>query len=306
MGASDGDSLQVTSPDRTLAADGSIPIDNYLELELNTSNSKSRDKRIKLRQIPSELYLRLWPTTNAVGRLDGLRFSLLGTQPNDHLNYILVGAEHSAFSAPLSVYTDTNNQISHIADVGFIPKSEAGYARVVGSHKQQFIDLNVDYRLQQALASNGAIIFSNDGNFKLSFDPTTPSISTTHFLISSLWGIPGPAPIGLEVVGEAYEITSSTGSDNLEKPAILTLRYDETTGITFKNLAIYRWDFVTSTWEKIGENTNEEFQEVSVAVDRLGVYALIGTVTNQARATTNNCGSVIRRNGNYLPIITER
>ncbi len=118
--------------------------------------------------------------------------------------------------------------------------------------------------------------------------------------------MPGPPPAGLEIVGEAYEVTASSNVTTLTKPAVLSLHYDPEAG-AFENLIIYRWNFGTSTWQNLGGILDTEHQEVSISTNELGLYALMGKPTAssnlslQQGATGNPCNAV----NIYLPVVVK-
>ncbi len=182
---------------------------------------------------------------------------------------------------------------------------------VFGSHTGQFIDLNVDYRLQHAMNISDTTLFGNDGNFKLDLESDSLTQSEVHFLIASPWGLPGPPPAGLDIIGEAYEITAANNVTGFTKPALLRFRYDAEAGAVFENLAIYRWDYNAGAWQSLGGEIDSEQQQVFTTTTNLGLYALLGSRTaSQASAHLNStgvCGSLSPGGDErvYLPIIVK-
>jgi hypothetical protein len=152
-------------------------------------------------------------------------------------------------------------------------------------------------------------LFSNDGNLKLYLEPGSFPLSQVHFLVASPWGLPGPLPPSLAIAGEAYEITASNNLTELERPAVLRLRYDATASVAVEvaSLALYHWDFGTSTWQALPSQRNGERQEVSAPIAELGLYALLGRSKPTARSSSAQISAVIcGGNGHiYLPVISK-
>ncbi|MEM7034360.1 MAG: hypothetical protein AAF629_32755, partial [Chloroflexota bacterium] len=141
LGATELDSLQVVSLDGTRSAAKSVPqamADGIIDLSIT---GRSRQSQTNVNP-----YVRLWPTTTA-GSLDGIRLTLLRTAASDNLSYAVTG--HNGIGAAANIPFDSDSN-QHQVEVGFIPLAQAGFARVQGSHGGQFVELNVDYRLQAA------------------------------------------------------------------------------------------------------------------------------------------------------------
>jgi hypothetical protein len=106
-------------------------------------------------------------------------------------------------------------------------------------------------------------------------------LDKVHFLIASPWGLPGPPPTGLEIVGEVYEITAANGVTDVLRPAVLGLHYDGVISSTVDGLGIYRWNFQTGSWDTWGGELDQEHRQVVTTTTELGLYALMGTSTGQ-------------------------
>ena len=297
LGAQASDSLAVVSLDGALAGSklaGQARADGYLDLTAS----------VAARRLPESIpYLRLWPTTSN-NTLDGLRLSVSQTSPTDSFRYSLTGPDTFGPSAAIPYQADS---AGHQIEIGFVPPARAGYANVSGNHAGDFIDFNVDYRLQEATNASPADLFSSDGNFKLHLDAGALPLAQAHFLIASPWGLPGSLPPGLEMAGEAYEITASGNLTEFQEPAVLRLRYDAAAANTLDtaSLAIYRWRFVDQQWQPFEGTHSPEAQEVATTTTSLGLYALLGRRANHIHtrppeSTGGLCGSgqVI-----YLPLV---
>jgi hypothetical protein len=269
LGAEANDELRVVSLDGALSGAMFVPPDPPGDcLELNPVARTTLVGDV-------DPYLRLWPTTGG-GLLDGLRLVVERTLPDDNLVYSLTGPDNIGPSNTLPYNTDEND---HRIEVSFIPAALSGHAKVLGAHAGRTVNVNVDYRLQQASSFSDTNLYSNDGNFRLHLDAGSLP-ADTYFLIASPWGLPGSLPSGLDIIGEAYEITASGSLTSLDRPAVLRLHYDATAGSTFEGLAIYRWDANAETWLSLGGEIDPEQQDVAVSTTGLGIYALLGKPAN--------------------------
>ncbi|MEM7034359.1 MAG: hypothetical protein AAF629_32750 [Chloroflexota bacterium] len=119
--------------------------------------------------------------------------------------------------------------------------------------------------------------------------------------------MPGDAPAGLAIAGEAYEITAANNLLALLKPAVLRLRYDSTvsSGFDVDSLTIYRWDFETSTWQAQPSQHNGETQEVTTTIKDFGLYTLLGTPNASTRKALYNVCANGANDGSptHLPIV---
>ena len=307
LGARENDSLQVVSLDGTLSASarvGDVLSRGYLDLTPPVLDGAGLTRVTA----GSEPYLRLWPTTSG-GLLDGLLLVVTRTLPSDTLRYVLTGPDDIG---PSAAVPRDEVEGDHRVQVGFIPTARAGYAGVMGRHDGQYVELNVDFRLQHTANVSETNLYSNDGNLKLHLDAGSLPWSEVHFLIASPWGLPGPPPMGMAIVGEAYEITASDNVIGLLKPAILRLHYDAEASAAFaaESLTIYGWDFSASTWRPLSSEINTESQEVVTAITDLGMYALMGNPVATLPLSPNQGVSddICRLPGShraYLPLVTK-
>jgi hypothetical protein len=270
LGAEPSDSLQVVTMDGALSAARQVALvqaDGYLDLSAPGLGASAQ-------KLPP--YLRLWPTTSN-GELDGLQLALLRTLPTDSLLYAVTGHDGGGLAATIPYNSATDR---HEIEVAFIPATLAGHARVQGSHAGKLLELNVDYRLQTVRNNHDNDLFANDGNLKLYLPAGSLGRNRASFLMASPWGLPGPLPQGLDIVGEAYEITASGNLVQLAKPGILTIRYDTVASAAFEedSLTLYRWNFSSATWQKLPSQRNAEAQPNPAASSlvRPGSQALCG------------------------------
>ncbi|MCG8351753.1 MAG: hypothetical protein MI924_28635 [Chloroflexales bacterium] len=298
LGARPSDELRVVSLDGTLSG--------VAQVQPNVTVHLAPPATVSLQNTQAMPYLRLWPTTSG-GQLDGLRLVATRTLPTDKLQYALTGADKIG---PADTITYDAGRAEHRVQVSFIPEALSGHARILGAHAGQTIDMNADYRLQQANRADASDLYSNDGNLKLHLDAASLDRDQVYFAITSPWGLPGPLPAGQEIVGEAYDITAANDVTSLVRPAVLRLRYDPAAGSTFNQLGIYRWDFQINTWQPLASSFDAEHQEMVTSVTNLGIYALLGTpgaaktTSLNLQASTGVCGS--SSNTLYLPLVVQR
>ena len=267
LGADEPDQLRAVSLDGALSGATLIPPGKRIELRPDNAR----------RGAGSGPYLRLWPTADQAGSPDGIQLIVSHTYPGDTLFYVLTGPSDDSIGPANAIPYDLA-QGDHRVPVSYVPPARAGQARVLGDHANQFINMNVDYRLQQANVVSDTTLFSNDGHFKLHLTPGSLPVSAATFLIASPYGLPGPLPTGWGIVGEAYELTASGAITGFERPALLRLSYDPAgaSGFLTGTLAIHRWDFASGAWNFIGGAHDLERAEVAATTSRLGLYALLG------------------------------
>ena len=268
LGAGANDVLQVVSLDGTLSASTLVTeVISQGHLDLISPATVTQDAA-------GTPYLRMWPTTSD-GALDGMLLVVTRTLPTDRLRYELTGPGSIAAAGTIPRDSEEGD---HRVGVSFVPDALAGYATVLGERSGSYLELNVDYCLQAASGARETNLFSNDGNFKLHLDAGSLPPGGAHFLIASPWGLPGPLPEGLGIVGEAYDVTASSNLIRLAKPAVLRLHYDEQAGAEFnvESIAIYRWDLTASSWRRLGGDLDSEKREMTTIVSEPGLYALLG------------------------------
>jgi photosystem II stability/assembly factor-like uncharacterized protein len=152
-----------------------------------------------------------------------------------------------------------------------------GHIRTVGSSGNSLVRLQSTYRLQRVINSTNASIFSNDGNLELHLDSGDLPGSEAYAVVMPPGAIPGPLPAGLTLVGDPYDVTVS-GAATLQKPAVLSLRYDKAlvSGTAPPaGLKIYRWNPNSTTWQEVGGMIDPEHRAVTAQIRALGTYVLL-------------------------------
>jgi hypothetical protein len=141
--------------------------------------------------------------------------------------------------------------------------------------------LQAAYRLQRTSNDQAQILYSNDGNLSLYLEPGSLPGNETYVAVMPPGAIPGSLPVDqdLVLVGDPYDITASGSVVTLEKPAVLTLRYDGALvnpGVTPEGLGLYRWNSSKHRWQTVPDSRLDEAEKTIVApVTVLGTYALL-------------------------------
>ena len=78
----------------------------------------------------------------------------------------------------------------------------------------------------------------------------------------------------LKVIGNPYQVTSSTGDIALELPGIVNIYYSGE-DIYGGSLGLYQWDTTNQNWILISTNVDEENHFVSGQITELGTYAVL-------------------------------
>ncbi len=78
----------------------------------------------------------------------------------------------------------------------------------------------------------------------------------------------------LVVIGNPYQVSTSSGETELQIPAALNIYYSHEPG--YIPFGLYRWDSATGTWILLSTNIDRDNQLISVEVNQLGIYAILG------------------------------
>jgi hypothetical protein len=154
----------------------------------------------------------------------------------------------------------------------------------------QGISLSSTYTLQAVPRDRVTDLYSADGNLHVHLITDTLRVDA-HAVLSPLSAPPIAPPEGWQVIGNVYDITASGAEDEACRPFVLKLHYDpeilKGNLIAPETLRIYRWepdpDLNDPTnrahWVALTGSQLEADQSVSIATDRFGVYALMGSRT---------------------------
>lgn len=210
---------------------------------------------------------------------------------------------------PIVVVTEPGSDVSHTPRLTYSPAtgtyegefsfsaSERGWGqiRAVGAVGNDLVRLQSTYHLQQVVNDQEQDVYSNDGNLGLHFEPGSLPGAAAYLVIMPPGAAPGPPPEGLTLVGDPYSVTASGALVELEKPAVLKLRYDATLvnqSSPPAGLDIYRWNPSDNSWQRVPGSIEEEQRAMVAAVTTLGTYALLAPP-----------GEVTRGERVYLPLI---
>jgi hypothetical protein len=153
----------------------------------------------------------------------------------------------------------------------------SGEARVNGVAGGQWVSINSDYNLLEVLDAQANDLASEDGNFQLHVDEgSLPHHVDAYAVVLPTGNVPGPLPEGKRVLGSAYEVRLSGAATGLEKPGVLAMYYHPEVMGFARDLAIYWWDAAYGEWERVGGERIEMDNSVAAAVERFGIYALMG------------------------------
>jgi hypothetical protein len=142
----------------------------------------------------------------------------------------------------------------------------------------QSVQVFANFKMETVSASEDMTILSGDGDAELYLPAGSLSQDTAISIFPSTisdW----PDNEELVVVGGPYEIAATEGVA-LNQPGALTLRYhddvNEARNVDLDTLKIYRWNTGTSQWVEVGGDLDAKHHEVSMPIDSLSIYALIG------------------------------
>jgi len=131
-------------------------------------------------------------------------------------------------------------------------------------------------------------LMSDDDNFELILSAS----SLNQDAVVAIQHAAGDRAQGnLARVSAPYRVTLSTGQTDLNTSATIHMHYhaDAVANVVTDTLQIHRWDGTTGRWTPIGGTVDEMHQMVSVQVDRLSTFALLGETINGSKV--------------YLPLI---
>ena len=180
-----------------------------------------------------------------------------------------------------------------------------GRIRVIGGIHGNTINLHSTYRLQKVSKDRVHDVYSNDGNLHLHLEPNSFPASEAYFVVMPIGAVPGPLPEGLTLVGDPYNISLSGAVAALEKPGILTLRYDTAVVnqvVTPSNLKIYRWEADGNGgghWRPVAGELDQEHKTIAASLKPLGIYALLA---KSAAVVQAGSGTVNQGDSYTIPI----
>jgi hypothetical protein len=86
----------------------------------------------------------------------------------------------------------------------------------------------------------------------------------------------------LMLIGSAYEVISSSGTNTLQLPAVMNIYFSAEQLIQQQNqlIGLYRWDATNQTWVFISPNVDMNKYFVSGQITELGIYAVLAQPMN--------------------------
>jgi hypothetical protein len=266
-GASRGDKVRAASFDGALAGEASVTAASSLTMTLGrigglAIQAASGIPHLQVMAAPS-------PAHNEITLLIELNNFDPQSPP-----FLLVTAPGSQVAyAPVLTGSGT-----YIGEISFSATERGtGRIQVAGESGGDLAYLQTTYRLQRVVNAQGYNVYSNDGNLDLRLEAGSLPGSESYMVVMPPGAIPGALPAGLTLVGDLYDITVS-GAATLQKPALLSLRYDKALaggGAPPAGLKIYRWNPVTAAWQAVGSTIDPERRAVTAQVTALGAYALL-------------------------------
>jgi hypothetical protein len=244
----------------------------------------------------AELTLTLAPVgglrSQAGGEIPHMRvIAQPGPDPNQ--TDLLVSLQNFGPGADPSLFVTTpGSEIGHVPTLSYSPVSDTyegqisfsaaergmGRIRAVGEVGGGLVRLQSTYRLQRVLNDLGDDVYSDDGNLSLHLGPGSLPGNEAYLVVMPTGALPGTLPPGLALVGDSYDVTASGALAELEKPAILRLRYDGellSSPVLTDELGIYRWNPNTATWQAVPGSLDQEHRTLAAPVTALGTYALL-------------------------------
>ena len=210
----------------------------------------------------------------------------------EHIDLMVFLHNYSPINEPLVSLTLPGEQSRYTPNLSYSPGSGVYEARIEmaannlgtgGIDAKGIVQNNVvrqqsTFRLQRSSNHERHDIYSDDGNFDFHLDAGSLPGGETYLVVMPPGALPGPAPRGYAVVGDAYNITASGAVATLEKPGVLKLYYDDATlkpGIEVERLEIRRWDPIDAVWKVVPTSLDAEQKVLSAAVKALGTYTLM-------------------------------
>ncbi len=123
-------------------------------------------------------------------------------------------------------------------------------------------------------------IWADGGAFELRFFKNSMP-NNTYVLVMSTNQPPGALPLGYQLVGKTYNVRPSGSRIQSDKPMILNLSYAEPlpNNIDPHTLTIMAWDAFNQRWDNLGGTLEDEFNSVTLGIQRFTIYALASTLT---------------------------
>lgn len=151
------------------------------------------------------------------------------------------------------------------------------------------------YLLQQIDNRVESDLYSSDGKLTLHMAPGSLPVDDAYIVVTSATALPGPLPQGMATVDSVYTFMASSTLLTLEKPALLSLRYESVVRSASVNpapLLLYRWLPDQSRWSEVAAQRDDAEKALVAPVTNLGTYAVL--MSTLVRPTDHQ---------NFLPLL---
>jgi hypothetical protein len=293
-GAQDGDTLRAASFDGALS--GSVSVGSAMTYTLIMTPPAA----LQALAVPGvNPHLTLRPGSDG----DTLHLGVYGLVPGGTLLATVTQAGGTDSQTTALGYSSAEE--AYVGSVAFsAPRARLGTGTVqmigagVGSRG---ISLNSTYALQAIPRERVTDLYSADGNLEVHLITDTLPVDA-YAVLSPLSAAPTAPPEGVRIVGNVYDVKLSSVLEEARQPFVLKLHYDPEMlrgdFIGPETLRIYRWEpdpdpddpTDRARWVRLAGSRLEEDRSVSIATERFGVYALMGS--RVARSI-------------YLPLVTK-
>ncbi len=237
---------------------------------------KADGDEIQLEDDPFSLRVKLLPSGGSAAWVEVTASVDLVSAPDVELQQMGVGD-------PVSIDVEWDaGENAWLGDVNLMPDFDlAGVIVVRGTDlSTHTVHRMNSFALTAAGPSEPPRIYSFDGVFELLLAEgslTEDSVIGVHEIDI------GTSQQGdLRRVGNAYEVSVSTGEQVFATPAVVNIRYQgtQTWNLAPTGLQLYRWDSGTDLWVLEGGVSDADFNIVSAEVDGLSVFAVLGSTAD--------------------------
>ncbi len=128
--------------------------------------------------------------------------------------------------------------------------------------------------------TGAAPIVSGDNNLEMTLTDDSLPVDA-YALVMTANSVPGPMPLGHQLVGQPYSVRASGAIITSTRPMLLKLFYTDTTlgDLDPHTLSVLQWDPVSMEWDDSGGNLDDVIENsVSTTTDRFTVYTLMSTI----------------------------
>jgi hypothetical protein len=270
-GADTGDTLRASSMDAGLS--GSVVVGTATDLVLSLAPVASLGAQ-------------------AVGGIPHMRVVAEPSLDPSQVDLFIFLLDFGPGADPSVIVSEPGGEVEHGPSLSYSPGTDiysgeisfnatergTGRIRTVGEVGSSLVRLQSTYRLQRVLNDRDQDVYSDDGNLSLHLERGSLPSEASYMVVMPPGAGPGPAPAGLALVGDVYDVTASGALTELAKPAVLTLRLDGaliSSSSAPPGLGVYRWDPNSQAWRALVGEFDETHKAMVTTVQTLGAYALM-------------------------------